>query len=109
MVPENKDPKRAFAGPNYGYVVGLYERYQQNPESVDEATRRLFQKWQPTDGISATPTGIGVSKLIGVVNLAQAIRSYGYLAAALDPLSNHAQDDPILDPHFHGLDWLAYG
>ena len=29
-----------FGGVNAGYVLELYERYRQNPESVDPATAR---------------------------------------------------------------------
>ena len=36
-----------FYGPNLGYVLELYERYQDDPESIDEATRRFFQGWEP--------------------------------------------------------------
>jgi len=36
-----------FYGPNAGYVLDLYERYQQDPASVDPATRGMFQDWNP--------------------------------------------------------------
>ena len=36
-----------FYGPNAGYVLDLYERYQQNPEAVDPITRSAFQDWNP--------------------------------------------------------------
>lgn len=42
----NLDLKK-FYGPNAGYVLELYERYQQNPASVDAATRDLFTRWTP--------------------------------------------------------------
>jgi 2-oxoglutarate dehydrogenase E1 component len=38
-----------FYGPNAGYVLELYERYQRDPQSVDEATRAIFANW-PADG-----------------------------------------------------------
>ena len=38
-----------FEGVNAGYVLELYERYRQNPESVDPATREAFKSWTPTD------------------------------------------------------------
>ena len=38
-----------FEGVNAGYVVELYERYRQNPESVDPATREAFQSWTPSE------------------------------------------------------------
>ena len=36
-----------FAGVNAGYVLELYERYRQNPASVDEGTRKAFESWTP--------------------------------------------------------------
>lgn len=45
------DLQQLFHGPNAGYVLELYERYCQNPESVDPTTRALFATWTPpTDG-----------------------------------------------------------
>ena len=38
-----------FGGVNAGYVLELYERYRQNPESVDPATREAFESWTPTE------------------------------------------------------------
>jgi 2-oxoglutarate dehydrogenase E1 component len=92
-----------FPGPNLGYVLELYERYQKNPDSVDEAARRLFSQWRPADQETGTLPISEVHKLVGVVNLALAIRSYGYLAARLDPLGSPVRSDPILDPEFHNL------
>ena len=42
-----------FYGPNAGYVLDLYERYQQDPNAVDPATRAAFQDWTPP---AAEPT-----------------------------------------------------
>ncbi len=96
--------EREFPGPNYGYVLELYDRYQKNPDAVDESTRRLFNQWKPTAvQESVIESGIDLRKLIGVVNLAQAIRSHGYLAARLDPLNSHPASDPILTLEFHNL------
>jgi ABC-2 type transport system ATP-binding protein len=36
-----------FYGPNLGYVLELYERYREHPESVDERTRKFFETWSP--------------------------------------------------------------
>ena len=36
-----------FYGPNAGYVLDLYDRYKQDPSSVDEAARTLFATWSP--------------------------------------------------------------
>ncbi len=98
------DPEREFAGPNYAYLLGLYERYQENPDSVDEATRRLFDQWKPAEPVSVGRSGLGPKTLVAVANLAQALRSYGYMAANLDPLGNSSRGDPVLNPEFYGLD-----
>lgn len=39
----------AFYGPNAGYVLDLYDRYRQDPQSVDAETRAFFERWSPGD------------------------------------------------------------
>ncbi len=57
------DDLNEFYGPNAGYVLELYERYQRDPESVDPHTRSLFQGWTPppliapAEGVSAGRNG----------------------------------------------------
>lgn len=93
-----------FPGPNYGYILELYDRYQKNPDAVDESARRLFRHWMPAAvQESVVASRIDLRKLTGVVNLAQAIRSQGYLVARLDPLNNHPGTDPILTLDSHDL------
>ena len=41
------NPWDQFTGANAGYVYELFERYQRDPSSVDEATRRAFATWTP--------------------------------------------------------------
>ena len=36
-----------FYGPNLGYVLELYEKYGEDPESVDERSREFFETWSP--------------------------------------------------------------
>jgi ABC-2 type transport system ATP-binding protein len=36
-----------FFGPNLGYVLELYERYSENPDSFDKLTREFFEGWSP--------------------------------------------------------------
>ncbi len=96
-----------FAGLNRGYVLELYEKFRQDPSSVDETTRALFQQWQPphedvTEG--APVSGESLHKAVGAVSLAQSIRRYGHLAARLDPLGLRPPlGDPSLLPETHGL------
>ncbi|MBX2998708.1 MAG: 2-oxoglutarate dehydrogenase E1 component [Caldilineaceae bacterium] len=98
-----------FHGPNAGYVQELYERYQQDPQSVDASARALFAQWSPVttpvNGTTAATTADSPAfdKIGGAVNLAQAIREYGHLAAQLDPLGSPPPGDPALDPATHGV------
>jgi 2-oxoglutarate dehydrogenase E1 component len=97
-----------FYGPNLGYVLELYDRYKRDPESVDPSTRSFFQQWTPpVDGaghlITATRAEIAFEKIVSAVNLANAIRTYGHLAARLDPLGSSPPGDPWLDLNFHHI------
>ncbi|MDX1613116.1 MAG: 2-oxoglutarate dehydrogenase E1 component [Candidatus Promineifilaceae bacterium] len=98
---------REFHGPNAGYVLELYERYQQDPNALDADTRRYFEKWAPpTDGHIRAEAGISLDqlgKIVGAVNLAQAIREFGFRAARLDPLGSTPPGDPALELESHGL------
>jgi 2-oxoglutarate dehydrogenase E1 component len=98
---------RDFAGPNAGYVLELYDRYRRDPSSVDAQTRAVFDAWTPElDSIAkpAATSGVGLEKVVGAVNYAQAIREHGHLAAHLDPLGTPPLGDPMLDPAAHGID-----
>src|SRR5687768_6903582 len=91
-----------FEGVNAGYVLELYERYRQNPESVDPATREAFNSWTPTEleaelagpkgpalpasADVTTPNDVRV--VVGAANLVSSIRRFGHLAARLDPLGS---------------------
>jgi 2-oxoglutarate dehydrogenase E1 component len=83
-------------------VLELYERYRQNPGSVDPATRKAFESWTPpSETADAQPqaiNGITVQKIVGAANLAECIRRYGHLAAQLDPLGSPPIGDPSLSP-----------
>lgn len=98
-----------FHGPNAGYILDLYERYQRDPQAVDAATRAYFAHWQPpapslaTNGAAPSAGTFNMDKVASVVNLSQAIREYGHLAAQLDPLGGAPPDDPALSLAYHGL------
>ena len=109
------NPWDQFTGVNAGYVYELFERFQRDPSSVDEATRALFARWSPPLEPDATALSAGrtsaddvragdTSAAIATFNLAESIRRFGHLAARLDPLGiNDPIGDPSLQPETHGL------
>src|SRR6266566_6576629 len=99
----------AFYGPNAGYVLELYERYRQNPTSVDAATRAIFDTWPSESQLVAAQevtteiAPVEVSKIVAASTLAHAIRSRGHLGAHLDPLGSEPLSDPALLTDTHGI------
>lgn len=99
----------SFYGPNAGYVLELYERYRQDPASVDPDTRAIFEHWTPpsletsSSPAPATQPAAPVAKIVALSNLAHAIRSRGHLGAHLDPLGSEPLGDPALQLEYHGL------
>lgn len=98
------DAWETFFGPNAGYAQELYERYLQDPSSVDAATRAFFEHMSSPPlpetvaeravlpaAIAVLGPGEGISEreirlVVGAAKLARMIRTYGHLAAQLDPL-----------------------
>ena len=96
---------REFSGINSAYISELYERYQEDPGSLDEKTREIFDKFGPPSSPSSQIVNeFPLEKVVGVANLAQAIRNFGHLRAQLDPLGSSPRDDPSLDPLYHGIE-----
>ncbi len=99
----------AFYGPNAGYVLELYERYLQNPASIDAASRAIFENWSPLGQLKSEElatvhvSSLEVSKIVAASELAHAIRSRGHLGAHLDPLGTEPLGDPALLAETHGI------
>src|SRR5688500_11640163 len=94
-----------FHGPNAGYVLELYERYQQDPQSVDASTRAFFEHWTPpspetatitTNGASAALAPLDVAHTVSAARLIRYIRELGHLEARIDPLGSPPPGDPGL-------------
>jgi 2-oxoglutarate dehydrogenase E1 component len=95
-----------FQGVNLGFALDLYERFLNNPESVDAETRQFFEHSPPPEDSGARtreafPTGIG--KIVGAVNLAESIRKFGHMDARIDPLGGLPPGDPSLLLKTHGV------
>jgi 2-oxoglutarate dehydrogenase E1 component len=103
--------KNEFQGVNEGYILELYDRWRQDPNSVDQPTREFFATWTPGSESSGTPNRTldpgpstqDPAKLVGAINFAQSIRRYGHLAAQIDPLGARPMGDPALQPETHGV------
>src|SRR5437867_9756709 len=100
-----------FYGPNAGYVLDLYERYLQEPSSVDVDTRAIFDKWsQQEEEVPVLKTEeqangyvpFQVSDVVAATTLAHAIRRRGHLGARLDPLGTEPLGDPALLSETYG-------
>ncbi len=100
-----------FYGPNAGYVLELYERYQRDPASVDPETRAFFERWSLDGALAgveapAAPPAqpaFDINKVIGATALAHGIRARGHLGAHLDPLGTEPPGDPALLLETYGL------
>jgi 2-oxoglutarate dehydrogenase E1 component len=97
---------QGFTGLNRGYILELYDRFRQDPASVDAETRALFEGWTPPTPESTAAggaAGLPLQKIVGAVTLGESVRRYGHLAAQLDPLGTHPAGDPSLLPETHGV------
>ena len=111
---------------NVTYVETLYEDYLQDPSSVSQYWRELFEKLEPSSTNKVTHSSIRDSlretmrdekssslrnasdinnqKQVGVIRLISAYRYLGHRQADIDPLGVDARPDiPELNPEFHGL------
>ncbi len=108
----------AFYGPNAGYVLELYDRYREDPTSVDPETREFFAGvGEPA--VPARPAANGatasvpvpaapaatteVTDVVAAAGLTRSIREFGHLAVQLDPLGGAPHGAPELDPTWHGI------
>ncbi|CAN5741464.1 2-oxoglutarate dehydrogenase E1 component [soil metagenome] len=103
--------QRTFHGPNEGYVLALFERYQKDPGSVEEGWRSFFSSYHPDseaaqsgESKSASVPATELSAVVGAHEIAAAIRARGHTAARLDPLGSRPPGDPALELATHGLD-----
>jgi 2-oxoglutarate dehydrogenase E1 component len=107
----------SFSGPNLGYVMEVYEQYLNDPESVEPEMKELFELWgAPTDSNGEVTTNGQAdvsyqmpanatifSKIVSAVKLADNIRSYGHLAADINPLNNTNKDTRRIELTEHNL------
>lgn len=100
-----------FHGPNLGYIIELYERYLEDPNSIDPEVKEYFDQGNiptlevnvPTSKqMNETLKESNTEKIIAAIRLADHIRGYGHLSAKVSPLEAPKQD-PRIDPEQWGL------
>lgn len=103
---------------NDGIIAEQFERYRQNPDSVDETWRQYFRVAEslfasgvvttapPTSVPPAAAGGMDIEylkKVSAAAQLQQAIRSFGHYAVQLDPLGDPPTGAVELLNEYHGI------
>lgn len=95
---------------NDGHVAEMYEAFRRDPASVDESWRQYFTFAQalaggatPVAAIAAPGDATSMRKAAGAAALLEAIRHYGHLAVAVDPLGSPPAGAAELSPEYHGI------
>jgi len=110
------NPWESLTGPNFAYLLEKYEQYLENPNSVEEDVKSLFDQWGgPQEGVEAFTRGSEVSaqsvgtstvnmkKIMSAVKLVENIRTYGHLAADINPIDKSQKDTELLQLEKYGL------
>ncbi|TGA99136.1 2-oxoglutarate dehydrogenase E1 component [Sporolactobacillus shoreae] len=95
------NPWQGFSGLNLAYIDEQYDKYLDDPATVDKTLKKLFDKLgRPKDSsvppdfrneqtYSSAESEFELSQVVGAVRLAERIRAYGHLLAHVNPLRNH--------------------
>ncbi|SFS70335.1 2-oxoglutarate dehydrogenase E1 component [Marininema halotolerans] len=118
MAVESGNPWQRFHGPNLGYAQEMYEKYLEDPASVEKPMQEWFQTYgappgmgedsrEPVTGLSPAAEMIGnasyLQKVVATEKLVNSIRIHGHMGAKLDPLDYHQPDTRLLQPEAFGL------
>src|SRR5688500_12281109 len=103
----------AFYGPNAGYVLELYDRYTEDPSSVDADMQQIFASFDPSTLDTAVTEARGtaaawvadvdIQKIIGAVQLATGLREYGHRDVHRDPIGSPPPGAPEIENETYGL------
>src|SRR5262249_38757666 len=91
---------------NLDAIEAAYQRWLQDPDSVDESWRLFFEGFElGSDGAHPLATaGTDAQAQAAVVRLVQAYRDLGHFLARLDPLGEPRKSHPQLELAAFGLD-----
>ena len=119
----SRSPWEQYYGPNLGYIQEMYEKYVENPETVDPVYRETFAQFgappsmKAANGVVAAPLSTSVQaegskladpvflkKVVDAGKLVRNIRTYGHLAVENDPLGiGTIPDTRLLEPETFNL------
>jgi 2-oxoglutarate dehydrogenase E1 component len=92
---------------NDAYAAEQFEKYRQDPASVEESWRQFFRFAEQAMGASPAGAPAGDSDFARIVAGASkyisAIRAYGHFAVQLDPLGSPPAGAQELTLEFHGI------
>ncbi len=119
----SRSPWEQYYGPNLGYIQEMYEKYVENPETVDPVYRETFAQFgappsmKAANGVVVAPLSTSVQaegskladpvflkKVVDAGKLVRNIRTYGHLAVENDPLGiGTIPDTRLLEPETFNL------
>lgn len=112
-MSNNQSPWSAFSGPNLGYVMEQYDLFLQSPEEVDSDLVSLFQQYGAPSIVTSSQTAVNdassavasnnFDKVIRAIQLADAIRTHGHLAANIYPLNDGIKNESKIDVKTYNL------
>lgn len=104
---------QGFHGPNLGYVIEIYERFLEDPESVDPEMKAYFEKngsplietetAKTNANLNSTVPADNLEKILSAIRLSDKIRTYGHLAANIYPLNNQEPEKKLFELSNYGL------
>ena len=113
LTSNKNNPWQNFHGPNLGYVMEMYDLYLHDPDQVDEDLKQLFQQWGPPviegkeiSSETAPQTFMqtsNIEKTVAAIKYAEHIRTYGHMAADINPLTKDGIDTSVTDMKAFGL------
>lgn len=113
---EKENPWWNILGPNLGYIHEVYEQFRKDPESVEEEWKNYFHRWGAPPGYTEWANQIPAKSMapsdslemlknaVAAEKLAQSIRTYGHLAARINPLKDEIElDTRLIEPSLYNL------
>ncbi|RYM05771.1 2-oxoglutarate dehydrogenase E1 component [Sporolactobacillus sp. THM7-7] len=103
-ILEKRNPWQNISRLNMGYVDEQYDKYLDNPDTVDPTLRNLFDRWGRPENVErdrttvqtiteddSAGTAFDLDQVVGAVRLSERIRAYGHLLAHINPLGENRQ------------------